>query len=312
MRVRSRLLVLVAALAALLGVWGPSGTAQAGQGQHALSGAPAAGAIKHVVWIWEENHSYSQIIGAAKDPYFNSLATTYGSASNAWGITHPSVPNYLGATSGLPLASLPKIDCTNCRQTGPDIFSQGESWRSYEESMPTPCDRTASTDGLYQPKHNPPLYYMDVGSAACTANDLPFTALASDLAHHTLPAFAFIAPNMIDDMHTGTNLDGQAWLQAHLPALLTSSEFTSGSMVIFIMWDEGNKIGEVFGTNCTTTTTNQSCHVPLLVLSAYTHHINFATKVTHYSVLKATEDLLGLPELGQAASAPSLLTGFGL
>ncbi len=270
-----------------------------------------AGAIKHVVWIMDENHSFNQIIGVSKDAYLNSLATTYGSASNAWAITHPSVPNYLGLASGLPLASLPAVDCTKCTQAGPDIFTQGETWRAYEESMPKPCDRVATSNGLYVPKHNLPLYYRDVPAASCKANDLPYTALARDLSHHTLPAFSFIAPNMNDNMHNTGNLAGQAWLKAQLPALLTSTEFTSGSMVIFIMWDEGGPTGEIKGTDCTAGTSN-SCHVPLLVLSHWTHGVNYTGKLTHYSVLKATEDLLGLHELGQAATAPSLTAAFAL
>ena len=270
-----------------------------------------AGAIKHVMWIVDENHSYNQIIGVAKDAYLNSLATTYGSASNAWGITHPSVPNYLGLSSGLSLKSLPITDCTTCTQPGPDLFTQGESWRAYEETMPTPCDRVASANGLYVPKHNPPLYFRDVPASACKANDLPYTALATDLKNHTLPAFSFIAPNQNDNMHNTGNLAGQAWLKANLPALLNSTEFTSGSLVIFVVWDEGDPTGEVAGTDCTTSTSN-TCHVPLLVLSHWTHGVNYTGKLTHYSVLKATEDLLGLPELGQAKTAASLTAAFGL
>jgi phosphatidylinositol-3-phosphatase len=275
------------------------------------SSIPPAGTIKHVVWIVDENHSYDKIIGVPKDAYLNSLATTYGSASNDWAITHPSVPNYLGLTSGLPLVSLPIADCTKCTQPGPDVFTQGESWRAYEESMPTPCDRIATSDGLYVPKHNPPLYYRDVPSAACNTDDLPYTALATDLKNHTLPAFSFIAPNMNDNMHNTGNLAGQSWLQAQLPALLNSTEFTSGSMVIFLMWDEGSPTGEIWGTDCTTSTSD-SCHVPLLVLSHWTHGVNYGVKLTHYSVLKATEDLLGVPELGQAKTAASLTAAFGL
>jgi phospholipase C len=304
--IRRSVAVLGAVSVAVLFAGFPAASSQA-----ATKAVAPAGSIKHVVWIVDENHSYSQIVGVAKDAYLNSLATTYGSASNDWGITHPSVPNYLGVTSGLPLSSLPTTDCTKCTQSSASIFTQGESWRTYEESMPSVCDRTASTDGLYQPKHNPALYYTNVPGSSCIAYDQPYTTLASDLSHHSLPAFSLIVPNMNDDMHTGTNLQGQAWLQAQLPALLNSTEFTSGSMVVFIAWDEGTTAGEVFGTDCTTSTSG-SCHVPLLVLSHWTHAVNYSGKLTHYSLLKATEDLLGLPELGQAATAPSLTAAFGL
>jgi hypothetical protein len=36
------------------------------------------------------------------------------------------------------------------------------------------------------------------------------------------------------------------------------------------------------------------------------------TTVNHYSLLRATEEMLGLPLLGQAAAAPELRSGFGI
>src|SRR5690242_5528897 len=39
------------------------------------------GSYTHVVWIVMENHSYSQIIGSSSAPYINSLAKTYGNAT---------------------------------------------------------------------------------------------------------------------------------------------------------------------------------------------------------------------------------------
>src|SRR5579859_5105303 len=59
-----------------------------------------------VVWLWMENHSYDTIIGSPDAPYINSLAGACGLATNYHNITHPSVPNYIGATSGLGLADL--------------------------------------------------------------------------------------------------------------------------------------------------------------------------------------------------------------
>jgi hypothetical protein len=62
------------------------------------TGPPATYA--HVVWIWMENHSYSQIIGSLSAPYINSLASGCGLATNYKAVTHPSLPNYIAATSG--------------------------------------------------------------------------------------------------------------------------------------------------------------------------------------------------------------------
>jgi hypothetical protein len=67
-----------------------------------------------------------------------------GLAANYHNITHPSLPNYLAATSGLSLASLIPFtsDCPpagECTTDAPSIFAQGESWKAYEESMPSVC-----------------------------------------------------------------------------------------------------------------------------------------------------------------------------
>src|SRR5262249_38836970 len=58
---------------------------------------------EHVVWIWFENHGWDQVIGSADAPFMNrTLATGCGLATNAHNETHPSLPNYIAATSGLP------------------------------------------------------------------------------------------------------------------------------------------------------------------------------------------------------------------
>jgi len=85
---------------------------------------PAADAaqstLKHIFYIMMENHGYAEIIrdvgagdaggddAATSDggdagpaaPYIDSLANQYGLAQNYYGVTHPSLPNYLAAVSG--------------------------------------------------------------------------------------------------------------------------------------------------------------------------------------------------------------------
>lgn len=308
---RTRIVVGLAALATAMLV------ATQGQAGAVVPRTVPAGAVQHVVWVMMENHSYNGIIGSPNAPYINSVAAMYGSATNAWSITHPSAPNYVGATSGLPLAMLPPKDCTSCKQPGPDLFTQGQTWRAYQESMTTPCQQGPSADGLYVVRHNPPHYFLDIPAADCLAYDLPYPALATDLANHTLPAYSFITPNLAHDMHNGLTdaikvQTGDTWLANNLPPLLNSPEYLSGSMVIFVMWDEGLGGRRLKGADCTTSTDN-SCHVPLLVISPYgTPGVAPTTRVSHYSVLKATEDLLGLPELGQATTAPDLRADYGL
>jgi hypothetical protein len=84
---------------------GPCGT---------LTSAPA---YKHVIWIWFENHSSSDIIGNSQAPYFTSLAGECGVTANYHNLSHPSLPNYVGATSGLAVSSLTPFD-SDCNPTG--------------------------------------------------------------------------------------------------------------------------------------------------------------------------------------------------
>ena len=51
--------------------------------------------------------------------------------------------------------------------------------------------------------------------------------------------------------------------------------------------------------------------VPTIVISPYTHRIRDGTSYTHYSLLRTTEGLLGLPLLGKAAGAASMRGKFG-
>src|SRR5262245_52139856 len=57
--------------------------------------------LDHIFYIMMENHGTDEIIGNTADaPYINELADHYGLATNYYGVTHPSLPNYLAAISG--------------------------------------------------------------------------------------------------------------------------------------------------------------------------------------------------------------------
>lgn len=79
-----------------------------------------------------ENHGFSQIIGNTADaPFLNKLARHANVATNYFGVTHPSLPNYLAAISG----SFQGIwdDC----KAGSDVFC------APEEFIPGSGDGTA-------------------------------------------------------------------------------------------------------------------------------------------------------------------------
>jgi phospholipase C len=258
-----------------------------------------------------ENHSYDTVIGVPDAPYFNQVAAECGLASNYHNISHPSLPNYVAATSGLAVDALSPFvsDCSpsgSCRTNAPSIFGQGESWKAYAESMPTNCDRSDS--GTYAVRHNPPAYYNALSD--CATFDVPYDRLAADLGGGMLPAFSFVTPNAIDDMHDSSVGAGNTWLARNLPLVLDSPAYRSGTTAIFVTFDEGEG-----GTSnhCASNATDIGCHVATVVVSPSTvPGTKSATLFNHYSLLATAEQLLGLPKLGMAATFPSMVSAFNL
>jgi hypothetical protein len=91
---------IVGVFAAALALALTGGVAQA-RAAHVRAGATPAGTPQHIFYIMMENHGYAQIIGNTADaPYINNLATHNGLELSYFGVTHPSLPNYLAAVSG--------------------------------------------------------------------------------------------------------------------------------------------------------------------------------------------------------------------
>jgi chitodextrinase len=269
---------------------GPCGTAAAS--------APAT--LQHVVWIWMENETYTSVIGnTSAAPYLNQLAGQCGLATNYAGVAHPSLPNYIAATSG----STQGITDDNPPSSHPlgvsSIFGQVNS-KSYEESMPSNC--ALSSSGSYAVKHNPEAYYTAIRTD-CNANDVPMGstssgAFLSDLTNNTLPAFSFVTPNMCNDMHDCSIATGDAWLKSWVPKIIASPAYQAGQLALFITWDENDG--------------SAGNQVPTIVASPYTPAgTTSATSFNHYSLLRTAEELLGTTNyLGNAASATSMRSAF--
>jgi hypothetical protein len=163
---RTRLLALAATVPLLLGAPAVAAASVAVPANAVAAAAPSASrpcgslatppAYTHVIWVWMENHSYNTIIGSSQAPYINKLAAKCGLATNYHNLTHPSLPNYVGATSGLGYTALQKFkpDCNpsaGCSTAAASIFGQGETWKAYEESMPSNCDPVNSGPARRRP-----------------------------------------------------------------------------------------------------------------------------------------------------------------
>ena len=155
-------LILGAASVAVTGGFG-SGATAAKAATGPCGTTTTAPTFQHVIWVLMENHSYGDIIGnASQAPYINTLAGECGLATNYHNVDHPSLPNYVGMTSGLSYSALKpfKSDCNpskKCSTAAASIMGQGETWKAYEESMPSNCVRANS--GEYAVRHNPGPYY---------------------------------------------------------------------------------------------------------------------------------------------------------
>lgn len=262
--------------------------------------SPAAAAFGHIFVIVMENHEYGDVIGNAKMPYLNDLAKRYGLATASYGVTHPSLPNYLALTGGDTFGVT--SDCTDCFVNAPNLVDQletaGKSWKAYMDGMPSPC--FLGNQDQYAQKHDPFLYYDDVRTdpARC-AKIVPFPQFSTDLAAKSLPDFVWITPDQCHDMHSCPAAQGDAWLKTWVSKILDSSAWKDGG-ALFITFDEG--------------TTNDGCcgqdgggHIATLVISPNVKAgARSATPIDHYGLLRTIENAWGLPPLGAAANAASL------
>src|SRR6266436_4666590 len=73
------------------------GVSSAGVAHDQSHGIPR---YNHVIEIMMENTSFDTIIGNSKAPVLNSLASKYGLATDYFGVTHPSEPNYVANIGG--------------------------------------------------------------------------------------------------------------------------------------------------------------------------------------------------------------------
>ena len=291
----------VAATAALLTALGTSG--------RAAGAAPAATTVPApFVIIMMENHGLHPVLNDQADmPYLNSLWRDGSSLdfTHYAALAHPSLPNYLGMTSGFTQATSDSVHPG--QYAGPALWDQltgaGVSWGIFEEGMPEACSPLISyndpvTNGQYLLRHDPGVPYGTVYTSAECQQVRPLTALD----YTSLPAVSFITPNTCDDMHglTAAQLTGTGfanclkasdalerrsdqWLSQIVPKL------TAAGATVFITFDEccAATLSPVYAIETGPAVTPGSD----------------STSYSHYSVLAGIEDAYGLAPLGGAATA---------
>ena len=252
-----------------------------------------SGNITHVVTIMDENHSSSAITSSSM-PYLTSLGDTYAKATAVQAITHPSLPNYFAITSGSTQGV--GSDCgsgtSGCTTAADNIFHQleaGAGWNQWSEAMPSNC--ATQNAPPYVVHHAVPPYYTDL--TTCPTNDVPLDPAA-------VPAitagYTFITPSNDHNAHSGSLNVADDWLKGVVGQLMNDPAYTDGSTLIEITFDEGSDSNTVY-------TAFINPRLSAVVVSQ---------PATHYSTLRLNEELLGLPLLGAAQTAPDIRPALGL
>ncbi len=305
-------LALTAALAALLAACSGAQTPSSAPVRAAAPAVPPSGAKVLVVVF--ERQNYAHVMGTGRAPYLDQLAATYGTALRmdaGYDRACPGLSGFLLMTSGDTHKVCDDKGPWAHRIAGQSIFGQvaaaGRTWRVYAEAMATPCARRASKDGRFPARHAVAAYYAELRSS-CATRQLPLGrpsegALHDDVAAGTLPAFGMVLPDVCHGMHGGKACKGplvragDLWLAEWLPTVLRGPDWESGRLVVVVTWNQG---------------TDADNHIPTLVLSPRTRGVRVSEPLTHCSLLRMEQEILGLEPLGCARTAASPLAAFDL
>lgn len=242
-------------------------------------------AFDHIVVVIEENHAFGEVIGNSAAPYISSLASGGATMTQSFAVTHPSQPNYLALFSG----SAQGVTSDSCPHTfgaenlGHQLGAAGGTFAGYSESMPS-GGFTGCTSGRYARKHNPWVDFTNVPAAG----NLRFADFPADFA--ALPALAVVVPNLCNDMHDCSVSTGDSWLRGNLGAY-ASWAATHNSLLVVTFDEDGS---------------SASNRVPTLFSGAHVRPGSYSEPITHYSVLRTLQTLVGVGCAGNSCSASAI------
>jgi acid phosphatase len=264
-----------------------------------------------VILVVLENQKYGAIIGNPRAPYLNSLAEKYAVAGNYFANTHPSIGDYFMLTTGQIISNdLVFQGIVQDDNIVRELGQHSMDWKAYAQSIPE-AGYTGDRAYPYAKTHMPFAYFADIVQYPSQALKMVGTdGLASDVALDDLPAFVYITPDQLHNMHdcasgvpgTCSNddkiADGDAWLKETLDPIIQSPNFEKHKTLLLITWDESfDKDFE-----------NGGGHIPFIVVSPDVKPRYVSdTFFQHESALRLIEERLELPAvLGASTDAPSM------
>lgn len=266
----------------------PLAAVAAALGVFALLGAANAVSVPrpaHTIVIVEENKTLAQIIGNGAAPFINTLAKRGALFTDAHGVTHPSLPNYLALFAGVTNDNGDGCPATGIAPSAPNLGSEllaaHLTFAGYAEALPAEGSSVCAA-GTYARKHAPWTMLRNVPRADSKA----FSALPS---YNALPTVAFVIPDVDDDMHDGSIAQGDDWLQTHLTPLVNWAE--KHDSLVVLTWDEGY---------------DASNSIPTILFGPMVRPGRYGAPIDHYNVLRTLEDAYGLRPTGKAADVRPL------
>lgn len=298
----------------------------------------------HIFVIVLENHGFDDALYNGPSSFLRRLSQTQGLAANYFGVTHPSLPNYLALISG---------DEFGVRDDNPSCFAsdlrpgqachgfQGEtlvdqleeaglSFALYAELLPIGDvlqrnNPPVGDSALYAQKHNPFVYFEQIATNLARRQKFkPFEALASDLGG-AAPSFVFIVPNQCHDGHglptcndaDQLTRDYDTFVKQTIGLIQASPNWTRNSAIV-ITFDEGEAASGIKGApayvDCCGADANGATlggnHVATIVVTQCGGPATNATPMNHYALLATIEDGFHLPRLRKAIGAPTLMDLF--
>jgi len=310
---RSRV-ALLGAMALMLGGLGAAGPAAA---TSAPSGAAshAVPHYDHVFVIVEENHGFHDVIANPAAPNLNALASRYGLATNYYGVTHPSEPNYVallgGGTFGVADDNPYYLNTVHRGSLISQLDHAGISWKAYLQGVPHAgyqgicypafCNGDPDKDPLYVSKHDGIQNFTTSRNAADWSRQVPIGQLRADLRSGAVPSFGYVIPDECHDQHgdppycvdSGTPggtqdqrlvATGDHYLGSLVSTITGAPFWARGNNAVVITYDEGND-----NAGCCGRTAQGGKVATVVVTSHGPRHLTDPAPYSHYSLLQTIQ-----------------------
>jgi hypothetical protein len=305
-------------------VAGIAGGQAAGSGAVTRRGSSVPG-YDHVMVVVEENHSFADVIGNPAAPNLNYLANTFGLATNYFGVSHPSEPNYVallgGSTYGVSDDNPYYVNKVNAASLISQLDAAGVSWKAYLQSLPHPgyqgicypakCNGVPDIDPLYVSKHVGISNFTTSLNPADWSRQVPINQLSTDLAANTVPRFSWVIPDECRDMHgdppycvdsgstfSGASYDpqdqhlvgiGDAYLGKLVSQVTNASFWSQGNNAVVVVFDEGDDNG-----GCCDANPGGGQVAAVVVTNHGPRGLQDNNAYNHYSLLQTIQQSFGL------------------